>query len=145
MSGFIDYGDCQFSHRLPVVLLPGNNLRLRASRNLLHPNRRVPTAVGDKSNALPIRRPSRVDVVVSPVRDRKCISTVGTNEPQLVPGLPKIRAVHQALAVRRKFGTRLPCSLLIMYLASFSAGFGLHTPEATRAIDVPPIRHENNF
>src|SRR6202035_391404 len=61
--GSVQHRDAQFATGLEVTLLFCQNLRLRAARNLLPPQRRIPTTIRDEGNALSIRRPSRRNVV----------------------------------------------------------------------------------
>src|SRR6202790_1985790 len=72
-----------------------------------------------------------------------------------MPGLPEIRRIPHALAVRRKIRARLPVRLFVMNL--FVVGIGvmsisrlgarlrLDLPESPRAVNVSPIRDKENF
>src|SRR6266849_11018014 len=67
-----------------------------------------------------------------------------------MPGLPQIRRIHHALAVRRKVGASLPVRLFIMNLFVVSIGrlgarLRLDLPESASAVNVSPIRDKQNF
>src|SRR4029077_12752836 len=75
--------------------------------------------------------------------------------PQLMPGLPQIRRINHALAIRRKIRASLPVSFFVMNL--FIVGIGVMSiarlgarlcrdpPESARAVNMPPIRNKQNF
>src|ERR1700730_18014667 len=62
-----------------------------------------------------------------------------------MPGLPQIRRIHHALAVRRKIRTRLPVRLFVMSISRLGARPRLDLPESPRAVNVSPIRDKENF
>src|ERR1700730_14139447 len=70
------------------------------------------------------------------------IATLGRHQPELVPLLPEIRRVYDALAVWREIRSRLPRRFFVVNLVRFGARFCFHAPETARAIDVVAIRNE---
>src|SRR5205085_11771796 len=62
-----------------------------------------------------------------------------------MPRLPKIRRVHNSLAVRREIRSGLPRSFLIMYFVRVGAQFGLHAPETASPINMPAVGNQNQF
>ncbi len=115
--GSVQHRDAQFANGLEVMFLFYQDLRLRAARNVLHPQRRIAATIRDKGNTFSIRRPSRRNVVEITIGKRKGVATVGRNHPQLVPLLPQIRRIHDAFAVGRKIRPRFPGGFFIVNLA----------------------------
>src|SRR5260370_22681647 len=97
-----------------------------------------------------MRQPSRNHVVKSASRNRKLIPSCRWHNQKLVPGLPQVRRVHHALAIRRKRRPRLPVgflimNLLVMSIARLGAWLRFHPPESARAMNVSPIRDKENL
>src|ERR1700730_3354674 len=82
------------------------------------------------------------NIVEITVGDRERIATLGRHQPELVPLLPEIRRVYDALAVWREIRSSLPRRFFVVNLARFGARFRFHAPETARAIDVAAIRNE---
>src|SRR5581483_7723155 len=127
------------------VSLPRDDFGLCASGNWLHPERSVAAAIGDECDFCAVRRPARINVVESAVGNGESVATLGRYKPELVPLLAEVRAVDEALAIRRKVRPRLPGRLFVVDLVGFCAGFGLHAPEAASAVNVTTVRDENNL
>ena len=88
---------------------------------------------------------SAAHIVEIAVGERERIAALRRHHPELVPLLSQIRRVDDALAVRRKIRTRLPCGFFVVNLARFGAGLRFHPPEAAGAVNVSAIRDEENF
>src|SRR5579859_5905085 len=68
------------------------------------------------------------------------IAAFAGHHPELIPLTTEIRAVDDALSVRRPIGARLPGRFLVAELAQRRAGSRLHAPESAGAVDVPAIQ-----
>src|ERR1039458_9220721 len=138
------YPACQ-SSGLQIFPLARDNLGLLSAGNRLHPQRRIAIAVGDERDLRSIRRPPRIHVVQSAIRDRKRTPTRRWHHPQLMPTLPHVGRIDHALSVRRKVRTSLPVGFFVINFALFGARLRLDLPESTRAVNMSAIRDEQNF
>src|SRR6266516_2573177 len=79
------------------------------------------------------------------IREGKGIAALARHEPQLIPLPAEVGAVHDARAVRRPVGPRLPGRLLVTQLARRGAGARLHPPKSSGAVKMPAVRDENEL
>src|SRR6202011_5129720 len=136
---FIQNSYRQRTGRSQVFPFDGDDLRLFTARNLQRPQRNVPTTIRNERDALPIRRPARIDVVGFSIGYRKRLAPFRWHEPELVPLLTEVRSVDQPFSVGRKIWARLPSSLFIMDFMSRRAKFGLHSPKTASAVNMVAI------
>src|SRR5580704_3563659 len=126
---------------------PLTNLQVsvRSVTCLLPANLRVAAFVGNKSDLLSIRRPTRVRLIPISIRNRKCVASIRWHQPKVLPLPTQIRAVHHPRTIRRKVRPSFPARLLVVNFSRFRAQLRLHAPEPTSSMDVPAVRNEQNL